>query len=196
MNARPFQYVISIFALLIAIAHMWLPNVTIDAITLALIVIAIVPWLGTLFKSLEFPGGWKIEYHDLKMVERRIDEAGLLTTTEEVNGETKYSFLLVAGEDPNLALAGLRIEIEKRLIKLAESKGIDSPKATIRALLRTLTQAEVLSSEEYSVLSEMLDLLNSAVHGKKVDHRAAEWAIDIGPRLLASLDERKTVKNQ
>jgi hypothetical protein len=36
----------------------------------------------------------------------------------------------------------------------------------------------------------MVGLLNSAVHGGEVDARAASLAIDVGPRLLTSLDER------
>jgi hypothetical protein len=42
------------------------PNARIDAITLALFAIAIVPWLGSILRSLELPGGWKVEYNDLK----------------------------------------------------------------------------------------------------------------------------------
>ena len=36
----------------------------------------------------------------------------------------------------------------------------------------------------------MNNLLNSAVHGAEVDRRAADWAIEIGPKLLASLDDK------
>ena len=42
----------------------------------------------------------------------------------------------------------------------------------------------------------MINLLNSAVHGAKVDSRSANWAIDIGPRLLTSLDERVDKTNK
>ena len=56
--------------------------------------------------------------------------------------------------------------------------------------LRALAQAEVLTNEERSILEEMVNLLNAAVHGAEVDSRAATWAIEVGPRLLTSLDER------
>ena len=36
----------------------------------------------------------------------------------------------------------------------------------------------------------MVNMLNAAVHGATVDTQAAEWAINIGPKLLTSLDER------
>jgi hypothetical protein len=43
-----------------------LPDLKIDAITITLLFIALVPWLSPLFKSLEFPGGWKIEFKEMK----------------------------------------------------------------------------------------------------------------------------------
>lgn len=56
--------------------------------------------------------------------------------------------------------------------------------------LRALGQAKILTAEEMSILSDMVNMINAAVHGAEVDSRAAAWAIDVGPRLLTSLDER------
>ena len=47
-----------------------------------------------------------------------------------------------------------------------------------------------MTEHERSVLADMVGLLNNAVHGAKVDHRAASRAIDVGSRLLKALDER------
>ena len=66
MIMRRLQYGITIAALLIALAHLIWPNLNIDAITITLLFIALVPWLSPLFKSLEFPGGWKIEFQEMK----------------------------------------------------------------------------------------------------------------------------------
>ncbi len=49
---------------------------------------------------------------------------------------------------------------------------------------------EILSKQEYSVLGDMIGLLNSAVHGAEVDSKATDWALDVGPRLLKALEER------
>ena len=57
-------------------------------------------------------------------------------------------------------------------------------------LLKVLTNEKVLTHEERAILADMINLLNAAVHGANVDARSADWAIDIGPRLLTSLDER------
>jgi hypothetical protein len=42
---------------------MW-PALTIDSVTVALIVVAVVPWLAPIFKSLEVPGGFKVEWQN------------------------------------------------------------------------------------------------------------------------------------
>lgn len=184
------RHVITFGALGIALGHLIWPNLAIDAITLLLIVIAILPWLAPLIKSLELPGGWKLEFQELQKAASRAETAGLLSTEEQAIS-VSYAFQSIAERDPNLALAGLRIEIEKRLTSLVEAKGIkqDHP-AGVGQLLRLLVKMEVLTNEERSILADMVNLLNSAVHGAAVDPRAADWAIDVGPRLLSSLDER------
>ena len=192
--------VFSLGALLIALAHIIWPQVAIDAISLALIVIAILPWLAPFVKSVELPGGVKIELPDLQKATTRAESAGLLAA-EPSDKEIAFSFQSISDQDPNLALAGLRIEIEKRLSLLAKSYGISSNRPMgIGQLLRALEKEEVLTREERSILDDMVNTLNAAVHGASVDSRTAAWAIDVGPRLLTSLDERvseaQRLKNQ
>ncbi|MBU2730211.1 hypothetical protein [Acidithiobacillus caldus] len=190
MPLKGLRQLISFGALLLALAHIVWPQLTIDSVTLALIVIAILPWLAPLVKSLELPGGWKIEFHELLKAASRAESAGLLAVTPSEK-EAIYSFQSIATRDPNLALAGLRIEIEKRLSSLAEMYGLKSSRAMgVGQALRALARAKILTAEERSVLSDMVNILNAAVHGAEVDSRASAWAIDVGPRLLTSLDER------
>lgn len=66
MNTRRLQYGISIAAIVVAFIHVICPNIKIDVITIVLLFIALIPWLSPLFKSLEFPGGWKIEFQEVK----------------------------------------------------------------------------------------------------------------------------------
>lgn len=190
------RQVVSLGALLLALSHIIWPQLAIDAIALALIVIAILPWLAPLIKSLELPGGWKVEFQELQKAASRAESAGLLAA-EPSQEEVTFSFQSIATRDPNLALAGLRIEIEKRLSLLAEIHGLNARRPmSVGQALRALAQAEVLSNEERSILADMVNMLNSAVHGAEVDSRAANWAIEVGPRLLTSLDERVSEARQ
>jgi hypothetical protein len=179
---------ISSAALLLALGHAIFPSIRIDVVTLTLLLIAILPWLGFIFKSVELPGGLKVEYPDLEKASQDAARVGLLSEPERRIEEAPY--IAVAEQDPNLALAGLRIEIERRLREIAKKRGLRGERLGMGQLLRLLRTNEAISKNEDSVLSDLIGLLNNAVHGAEVDLRAAQWAIDVGPRLLAALDER------
>lgn len=189
MNGKRIQQSISLGALLLALVHLIWPSLSIDWITVALLVLALLPWLGPVFKSFELPGGFKVEFQQLKEAAERADAAGLLRTGRG-DAQEAYSFQAVALRDPNLALAGLRIEIEKRLIQLAEAKGIGTRMQGMGRLMQELHKVDVLTNEQVIVMGDMLALLNEAVHGGKVDPRASEWALEIGPQLIESLEAR------
>jgi hypothetical protein len=57
---------ITAVAIVIALIHLAVPTLLIDSITLALLVIAILPWLSPIIKSIELPGGFKLELQELK----------------------------------------------------------------------------------------------------------------------------------
>lgn len=190
---RRTQLVISLVALLVALAHLLFPTLAIDGITVMLLAIAVIPWLGPLFKAIELPGGLKVEYQDLLKAERKAEEAGLLAPAAKSPGQPRhvYAFESVAENDPNLALVGLRIEIESRLRDIAESKGIKSENKSAGRLLRELRERGYLSQSESSVIADLLPLLNRAAHGALVDERGSQWALDSGTRILQALEERK-----
>lgn len=188
MKSMWVSVIISLVAGLFLLAHFFVPNVEIDAIAIALLILVIAPWLAPILKSVELPGGVKIEFKELKKVEKSAAEAGLLKMPSEKKEELAY--LSVAQQDPNLALAGLRIEIERRLRAIARACGLNAERWSIGQLLRHLRISEAISQEESAILNDLVGLLSEAVHGAKVDPRIAEWAIDVGPSLLAALDER------
>ncbi|HSS26980.1 MAG TPA: hypothetical protein VLL50_03445 [Usitatibacter sp.] len=173
----------------VALVHVVFPRLAIDAVALVLIVVAVVPWLAPLFKSVQIPGGWKVEFQELQAVAAKADDAGLLSPAPG-KPEEEYAFQSVAQRDPNLALAGLRIELEKRLVRLAEAHDVGTTMQGMGRLLGELARRGILSEDEESVLSDLVHLLNAAVHGASVDPRATEWAMDVGPQLIQSFEEK------
>lgn len=192
MKNKTAALVISVLAVFVAVIHLIWPKLTIDGVTIALIIIAIIPWLGSLFKSLEFPGGLKVEYHELQKAANKAKKAGLLkpASNKKAKKNPELSYQQISSEDPNLALAGLRIEIERRLLKIAESHGLDVRKVGVGSIARSLKDADLLSGEEYSALLDIVVLLNSAVHGHTVDANGANWAFETGNQLLQALEEK------
>ena len=80
---------------------------------------AILPWLGFIFKSVELPGGLKVEYPALEKASEDAAKVGLLGAPRK---REESPYLAIAEQDPNLALAGLRVEIERRLREIAKAE--------------------------------------------------------------------------
>jgi len=189
MSIRATKFTITVIAVVTAIVHLVRPGLAIDGITATLLIVAVLPWLSSLFKSIELPGGLKVEYRDLEKIEERARKSGLLAEKPEVSG-SGYAFQAVATSDPNLALAGLRIELEKRLVRLAQSRDVVVPRTGLNQLLRLLNERELIGGTERALLSDLTTLLNSAVHGATVESSAVQWALEIGPQILEALDKR------
>ncbi|GAA3663147.1 hypothetical protein GCM10022420_047360 [Streptomyces iranensis] len=65
--------VVSCVAIAVAVTHVLAPDLKIDNVTVALLVVAVVPWLRDLLNSIELPGGVRLEFKEA--VERRIEAA-------------------------------------------------------------------------------------------------------------------------
>lgn len=195
------RLVITFAAIAIAIAHNIFPQLKIDFVTLVLLVVAVLPWLASVIKSLELPGGFKIELQDVKAATDKISAVSEVAIEHpeaeatrrlpeyvEPYEPTIKALREVARTDPRLALVGLRIELEKRLVQLADAKGIDSRKKSAGALVRALQEKQVMHPEVAVGLSELVALGNSAAHGAFVTPDAADWALDSAPSILATLD--------
>lgn len=101
MNKKKIKWTISIVAIILALVHIIFPELNIDLITVFLVAIAIIPWLETLFKSVELPGGLKFEFQDLERISLEAKEAGLIDNEEikskkEKEGLENYPFLELA----------------------------------------------------------------------------------------------------
>jgi hypothetical protein len=79
---------ISLAALSVAAVHVALPDKKIDAITVGLLVVAVIPWLAPILKSIEGPGGWKVEFRELeqKVEEKAREVEELSTRVQQLEG--------------------------------------------------------------------------------------------------------------
>ncbi len=65
---------ISVAAVALAAAHLIWPRAKVDSVTVVLLVIALLPWLGVIFESIRMPGGWQFDYRkQLLRVETRTE---------------------------------------------------------------------------------------------------------------------------
>lgn len=199
MNKKNIKWTISSIAIILTGVHIIFPKINIDLITVFLLALAIIPWLESLFKSVELPGGLKFEFQDLERIELEAKEAGLIDKDISNGEDTKvydfdYPFIELAKSNQSLALVSLRIEIEKRLRLIAEKYSIDANRTSMSQILKILSQKGILSFQEDSTIRDMIYTLNQAAHGVDFDERTAEWIIDNGPQIIYNLDSKINVR--
>jgi hypothetical protein len=183
MNSTTSKIILSIVSIAIILLRRLFPQFQIDAIDLALIVIMFLPWFSGLIKGMELPGGFKIEFQDLKeagdKIIKQISDKSLKIV------KAKEEVFITKDNNSNLALVSLRIEIEKRIQKLIEFYKIDS-RSDIPSLLYKLKQNCVLNDG----LRTIVMFGNRAAHGVRVDQSVVEWAQNVGPKILSILDSK------
>lgn len=163
--------------------HLSYPQLPVDAVTVVLLVILILPWTAPLFESLEFPGGWKIKFQAVEAAAKKITDANP-APSPAVEQQARAA---LPAADPGLALVALRIEIEKRLRALASRYGVQE-KQPLAGIVRELERSNALNSETASGLRDLIAAGNRAAHGDRVDPAIQEWVQGEGPRILAVLD--------
>lgn len=191
---KKIQFFISGASVILLLIHTIWPEIRLDAISVSLLIIAILPWLAPVFKSFELPGGLKVEFHDIEQATKKLESSGLVQPGREPSGtariRSKYAFLNVVDPDSSLALSALRTEIEMRLRDIADRNAIPSERRGVASITRKLVEKNILSSDEAAAILDVLPVLNKAVHGGAVDPYVHKWAIDIGPQILDALETR------
>lgn len=159
------------------------PELNVNNFTVALIIVAFLPWLTSMIQSAKFPGGWEIEFQDVQSAGKKITKDMFAMQAEE----DQTSFLKALDLDSNLALVGLRIEIEKRLLKIGELNDIPEQKS-LKRLFAELGKRKILPENTLNGLHELVMAGNQAAHGAKVEKGVANWAINYGTQVLSVLD--------
>lgn len=182
---------ISTICVLLGAAHLIWPDVEIDLATIVLLVVAMLPWVAAEIRSVELPGGFKIELQDVKAATGKVTTgsgvAGVPPSTPS-RGDNLDFIREVSRGDPNLALVGLRIEIERRLSRLAQQAQLPSGRRSAGAMLRDLMAHESIDRQTAAGLGDLIALGNQAAHGAEVSPNAAAWALDASPLILELLD--------
>jgi hypothetical protein len=193
----------------LAVLHHFVTSV--DAISLALVVLALALFLAPWLESLEIPGLIKIGYRDVSEAGKKITSGaptvapaaadaatGVGSSRENLDAASVANlgtqWALASISDPNLSLVALRIEIEKRLRRLGSEVGITDERLPLPEVVRRLGRRgegrgrTLLNDDMVSGLLDLISLGNKAAHGARVDQAAADWASTVGPAILEQLD--------
>lgn len=188
-TAKRWKIAITAISAVLLIAHLIWPSIKLDAAAIFLIALCFLPWLGAIFKSIELPGGTKVEYREqvLKAVQK-LEDSGLIPT-DQINPEDPI-YLGFVNRDPNLALAGLRLDIERKLRTIADLLQLPEPHTSLRHIVDGIGEKGLFTPNQTQAMHDILRTLNNAVHGGKIAGNDARDVLIKGIRLLDSLDKR------
>jgi hypothetical protein len=157
---------ITAVALVIVVIHLAFPDLAIDGVTVVLLLFAVAPWLSPIFKSIEFPGGLKFEFQELK---RDLEEVRGAAR----NAENKAEFALIQKEQQYSA--------DMQQLTTSDAKQEFDQQAELYKEIRNTQKAGSLrTSNMTEVISKMIALAPRLEH---FDVNHALISGDIGERL-------------
>jgi hypothetical protein len=192
--AKIAPWAVGLIAVFLLISHTfsW-PLVKVDHITILLLaVIALVPFVELVRKI-------KIGEFEAEIAPREVAEASAKVSKEVPTDPSHIrteegiaqEVLDLVQTDPPLALAKLRMELERLLRRLHEH--IVHPKKTgkyitLGRMARNLGDQDIISKEMSAGLVDVISLANRAVHGENIRKADAEELARLGTRLLDELN--------
>jgi len=187
-----FAFIVAI----IAIRGFWPEVFALDKYSIGLLFLLSIPLLAPFLKKAKWFGAefdFKENIQELSdLVEESKEEKKEITKenrpAEIIETFSAESAINLVSQDPNLALAALRIEIE-RILRLAYKILVDpesSAKKGIRFLVTELGKHGVIRKYQSDALQQITKLCNEAVHGGKVSEQEAIEVIDLTFRLSES----------
>jgi len=89
-------------------------------------------------------------------------------------------------------LAGLRIEIENSLRKIAVQNEIEVSYKGIGKMIEILRGHQLIDNNERHLISDITGILNKAVHSqiREYSDDSIDWVFDMGLKILNSLEQK------
>ncbi|WP_027911294.1 hypothetical protein [Pseudomonas sp. URMO17WK12:I4] len=180
-------------ALILLIDHSFkIVNLTIDTISVLLLLIMLLSPFIAAVKKIKF-GDFEAEIDIDEIRKIKSETEKTLSESQENRGEvpkiyaTSDAIKALAESDPVIALAKIRIELEKLLARLARFNSITVKGSALGALVNQLTNQEIVSHDIGKALREVIALCNRAIHGETISDEGARTIIGVGVELLEEL---------
>jgi hypothetical protein len=179
--------------------HIRYPSLSIDMTVAVLLFLLLIVWILPYVKSFTLPGGAGIELREkVDDAERKLAGTNPLHNSEKrmlVNKEPTISEPTVTRDqlleqDPSLALASLRIELEGLLRDVGRTRSLFFPRGLGMAqMVDALEQRKTLTTEIASALRDVVYVCNEAIHGTNVAFDTARRTLNAGQTIVNALKD-------
>src|SRR5260221_3157303 len=183
--------IIFCFNIIILLLHLFRASfVQIDNTTILLMVLVLLTPFASHIKKIKF-GDFEAEINqEIKKVEQQAKE--IKSEGGDKEQLIKKNSVIeeleeLAAKDPVLALAKLRIEIEKKLKRLYTFK--ETVPSGIKMMTQVLSGTGVISNKLKNLILDVTSILNRVVHGEDIPTEAnIDKVLNIGSEILDELD--------
>jgi len=184
-------YLAFFFIFVLLVLHLFkVPFVAVDNMTILLILLLLLSPLSNSLKKIKW-GDFEAEIQQAE-VEKIGSKVKELPESDpqkpyEIN-ETIEDIFSVLDQDHILALAKIRIELEKVLSKILSVVGNSQKRPLgLSNILRSLEGADLFDKQFIPPIRDVVAISNRAIHGEEVEKEIAKKIIDVGAELLWKL---------
>jgi len=181
--------IITIIGIALIIVHgLWSDIFKVDYFTLIIFLILSIPFLSQFLKRAKVPGA-EFEFREEIESTKKVVQQSVEKAKSKTEGKSKplpfetFNLQMVKkllDSDHVLALASLRIEIERKLrLALKSFKLPIRTRDALSDIIEALMKEGVLSSEQVTALRKIIDMCNKAIHGYYVSEDEAREIIHL-----------------
>ncbi|MCK5493732.1 MAG: DUF4145 domain-containing protein [Candidatus Omnitrophica bacterium] len=185
-----------ILGIILLVSHVFsFQKITVDNTTIALLIIVLLSPFISAIKKIKF-GDFEAEIDpkEVQKIKKEVDSQIDELSPTELKAMREFAvFEKIAdltNDDPVLALAKLRIEIEKIVTKLHTLSNLDvriNQQYSLTKMIFNLKKNEMLPPKIFSPLREVVAICNRAIHGEDIRKQDAKIIVKTGLNLIKVL---------
>ncbi len=189
-------WIILILSVFLLISHMFsFQRITVDNITIILVLVVLMSPFISAIKKIKY-GDFEAEINtkEVQKVEKEVEDQIEELSPVELKAMREFAVFErienLTNEDPILALAKLRIEIEKIITKIHALSNLESRSIQhypLSKMIVDLKKNEIIPSKIFSPLREVVAICNRAIHGEEIRKEDAKTIIKTGLNLIKFL---------
>lgn len=167
-------------------------SISVDSTSILLLIITLISPFIVSIRKIKY-GDFEAEI-DPEEVQKIKADADKNTNLSEDTDDRKPDIFVatesirdLASSDPIIALAKIRIELEKILNKLTRVAGVEVKGIALGMLVKTLSNHEIISPSIGKSLTEVIGICNRAIHGEAISEDSANTIVSLGIDLIEEI---------
>jgi len=178
---------------LIIIHGFWNDVFLVDYLTIIILFILCIPFFSKFLKRAKIPGA-EFEFREEIESTKKAVKQSVEKSKSRTDGKSKplpfetfntRTVKILLDSDPILALASLRIEIERKLRLAAKYFKLPN-RNTLSEIIEALMERGILSPEQVTALKKIVEMCNKAIHGYDISGDEAGEIIHLTEELNKS----------